>query len=194
MSLGWASAADLATSWQSDSSTPPAPDTAAAAPPPQHDASNLFFLQENIRSEQHCTWNALNNLLGGRIVSQEDIIAASARVLQDISLEEADVHDEDTGFYALPVLEHVLHCFGILLIQSPLGADPTLRETITAESTVGVLVNVRGAWWAAIRYIESDIWSLDSRASLRGRPITFCCQRTRKATSSDQQRSNKQCL
>ena len=128
-----------------------------------------------------CGLHALNNAIGGGFFSQEDMSRACTDFLREATREGLYENREDheytnTGWYSEALMAYVVNW---KIAQNALGNFEggqmlfDLNNPVRAESHAslrriydlnvhGIIVNQTQTHWTAIRYVNHNIWLLDS--------------------------------
>ncbi len=121
-----------------------------------------------------CGLHALNNCVGRRLFTVEDLSAATDHVLLELSLPPyeggpllelplREDHETATGWYSEQVLATaLLASFRYAFNPTSLAHPPERRALLADPALAGALVNDPGRHWMALRVLLGDVWLLDS--------------------------------
>ena len=149
---------------------------AAAGPLPPRAPSPIRYPSYFERQvEARCGMHALNNALGQPLHDNDDMQRACAVYLsaarQEGSAESRALHVRQGGWYSSEVmaqavtttaLEKLGRVAHVIQLQ-PLHVAPAALQT-----SIGAIVNLDNVHWVALRWIDDQIWFLDS---LEPRPV-----------------------
>jgi hypothetical protein len=179
--LGWRSGAAAPRREPSRTAMPPSitgRPPASPPPPPSPVLQYNGYFERQVRAE--CGRIALNNALGGPHHTVEDMTRAVDEYLR-ASLQEGfpevrAQHEKPTGWYSSEVLAQALTTTAMfrsgrvtcVMPLEPLRAAPTSLCT-----AIGAVVNIDNLHWVALRYVDEQVWLLDSQNS---RPVPYTWQ------------------
>ena len=108
--------------------------------------------------------------LGMDFLSPEEMSAACESYLQEMLFEGVEeniaIHHQPGGWYSEAVMAYALRAkqnIYILDVDDPIRVnDPNDPLRIYAAEVRGIIVNIEESHWIAFRYLENQIWHLDS--------------------------------
>ena len=137
---------------------------------------NLYFERQ---TAARCGLHALNNALGERLFTLEDLSQATDQVMFEQSIPpnenvpillppRREDHELPSGWYSEQVLAKALESTGRFAFQSQTLSEPAYMSALIASpEVVGALVHMHGSHWAALRYVRGTVIFLDSQTAPR---------------------------
>ena len=112
----------------------------------------------------HCGLYALNHILGGSLLTQDQIRQASSLVLHAFPNDAPVLHIRSNGWYSEQVLAKALELYTPHRWHlTPLYVNSDLL-LLPHEIILGAVVNQHGNHWVALKRADenNDVWLLDS--------------------------------
>jgi hypothetical protein len=137
----------------------------SVATPTQLVYQGYFERQEGL----HCGMHALNNVIGERFLTKENMESAVETYVWQQEFEGCPEricdHWSPDGNYSEAALTHALICFEntyTLDVNMPILPLTTMPEEIFSDDILGVIVNKDQGHWVGVKVVENLIWLLDS--------------------------------